>query len=110
MYVDCMNLDDLQRTLIAAAKAHPPPAAVPYAFERRIMARLQNLGVADNWAFWASALWRAAAPCVALALVLATWSFLSGPVNSSGLDVSQDFENTVLAAATLDQTPADPLR
>jgi hypothetical protein len=105
-----MNLDDLQRKLIAAARANPPPAAVPYAFERRIMARLKDLGVADHWAFWGQALWRAAAPCVALALVLAAWSFLSGPGNSTGLDVSQDFENTVLAAATLDQPPADPLR
>jgi hypothetical protein len=105
-----MNLDELQRKLIAAARSHPPRSTVPYAFERRVINRLKSLGVADSWALWGKALWRAAAPCVALALVLAAWSFLSGPHNGNGTDLSQEFENTVLAAANLDQSPADPLR
>jgi hypothetical protein len=106
-----MNLDDLQRKLIAAARAHTPSSTVPYAFERRIMNRLKGLGVADFWGFWATALWRAAGPCVGLALVLAAWSFLSGPPSAPGPDLSQEFENTVLAAANVDQPPpAEPLR
>jgi len=105
-----MNLDDLQRKLIIAAQAHPPSESVPYAFEKRIIARIKGLGVTDNWAWWAGALWRAAAQCVVLALVLAAWSFLNAPGISSGSDVSQEFENTVLAAATVDQPPADALR
>ncbi len=105
-----MNLDELQRRLIAAAKAAPPSTAVPYAFERRVTARIRALGMPDYRALWARGLWRAAAPCVALALVVAALAFLSGSGGTSIPDVSQEFENTVLAAATLDQPPADSLR
>ena len=57
-----MNLAELERKLIAAARANPPSDRVPYAFEKRIMARLAARPVADGWALWARALWRAAAP------------------------------------------------
>jgi hypothetical protein len=102
-----MNLDDLQRKLIDAARAYPPRATVPYGFERRVINRVKCLAVIDFYGFWATALWRAAAPCVVVALVLAAWSFLAWPNNSSGLDLSQEFENTVLAAANLDQPPPE---
>ena len=105
-----MNVDNLHRKLIAAARAHSPSDAVPHAFERRIVAQIKSLATTDYWAFWARALWRAAAPCVVLALVLAAWSFLSGPANTTNGDISQDFENTVLAAAAMDQAPADSSR
>lgn len=104
-----MNLDDLQRKLIAAARANPPSEAVPYAFERRITARLRAMRV-DNWGIWAHALWRAAAPCIAITVLLAALSWLTAPGNSSSSDISQDFENTVLAAADLDQPPPESLR
>ncbi len=109
-YEGRMNLDTLQGKLIAAAKAHPPSEAVPFGFERRLMGRLKGLGVSDYWALWARGLWRAAAPCVALALVLAILAYLNGPGVSSMTDMSQEFDNTVLAAATLDQPAADSLR
>ena len=105
-----MNLDDLQHKLIAAARAHPPADTVPYAFERRISHQIKRLGTGDLWGLWANALWRAAAPCVGLALVLAAWSLLSEPKAASGLDVSQAFENTVFAAASVDQLPPEPPR
>ena len=106
-----MNLDNLQSKLVAAARAHPPSDVVPYGFERRILNRLKTLGKPDYWAPWAQALWRAAAPCVGVALLLAAWSLLSTP-NSSNTspDISQQFENTVLAAATVDQAPVDQIR
>ena len=107
-----MNLDDLQRKLIAAARAHPPNDAVPLGFERRVLGTLKQMVPADYLTGWAHALWRAAAPCVGVALLLIAWSFLGGPnpaVTGSG-DLSQDFENTVLAAATAEQTPTDALR
>ena len=53
-----MNLAELERKLIAAARANPPSDRVPYAFEKRIMARLAAWPVADSWALWARALWR----------------------------------------------------
>ena len=37
---NAMNLAELERKLIAAARANPPSDRVPYAFEKRIMARL----------------------------------------------------------------------
>lgn len=107
-----MNLDDLQRKLIAAARAHPPNDAVPSGFERRVLGAWKQLVPADYLTCWAEALWRAAAPCVGVALLLIAWSFLNTPSSAvpGGSDLSQDFENTVLAAATVDQTPADALR
>src|SRR5258707_13669391 len=100
-----MNLAELHRKFITAARAHPPSDQVPYAFEKRIMARLRSRPVLDEWALWARALWRAAAPCVAVMLLLSAWSFLA-PGNTSGTDLPQAFDNTVLAAADPDQ-PAD---
>jgi hypothetical protein len=104
-----MNLDELQRRLISAARAHPPSDAVPYAFERRITALISSRAVVDHWALWGRALWRAAAPCIAITLLLAAWSLFTAHSTSPNSDVSQDFENTVLAAA-LDQPPIDSLR
>ena len=100
-----MNLAQLEQKLIAAARANPPSERVPYAFEKRILARLAARPAVDDWAMWARALWRAAAPCVAITLLLGAWSFFSqgsAPVN----DLSQDLEQTLLAAVDQDQ-PAD---
>jgi len=112
MYAGRMNVDDIQRHVIAAARANPPSDRVPYGFERRVMNRVLGVKAADAWAHWAAALWRAAAPCVAVALLLAVWSMLDGSGNGSGTssDVSQQFENMVLAGATIDQVPSEPLR
>jgi len=101
-----MKLDQLHQKLIAAARANPPSDRVPLAFEKRIMARLPARHVLDEWALWSRALWRAAAPCVAIMLLLSAWTFFApnGAVPSN--DLSQDFENTLLAAVDQDQ-PAD---
>jgi len=92
-----MNLAELERKLIAAARATPPNDRVPYAFEKRIMAHLAVRPVLDGWAQWGKALWRAAAPCVAIVLLLSVWTIFS-PASGSSTDLSQDFENTLLAA------------
>src|SRR5713101_2070252 len=99
-----MNVDELRRKLIAAARANPPSDHVPYAFEKRILARLTARPALDHWAVWARALWFAAAPCVAVMLLLSAWSFFGQPANPTSSDLSQEFENTVLAA--VDQEPA----
>ena len=97
-----MNLDDLQRKMIKVARAYPPTDRVPYGFERRIMDRLKDHPVLDQWAFWAQALWRATAPCIAVVLLITAWSLLSpAPPNANPpqtMDVAQDLENTVFAA------------
>jgi|SRR6516162_8912845 hypothetical protein len=103
-----MDLAELQRKLMAAARAHPPEDGVPYAFEQRILARLQAWPAPEDWAaFWSRALWRAAAPCVAIMVLLGAWAWFASATNGSNTDLSQDIENTVLAAA--DQEPAADL-
>ncbi len=103
-----MNLDEHWRNLISIARMNPPDDRVPYAFEKRVMARLRAFTPFDLWGFWAWALWRATAPCVAIALLLAAWNLFAPPItpppgNGNGsFDVAQEFENTVLAAAEQD--------
>ena len=98
-----MNLAELERKLIAAARANPPGDRVPYAFEKRIMARLASQPVADGWALWSRALWQAAAPCAAIMLALGAWSWLEPQANPSTTDLSQELEQTLLAAVDQDQ-------
>src|SRR5437660_10987320 len=99
-----MNITELHRKLIAAARAQVPNEAVPYAFEKRIMARLASARAVDVWAVWASALWRAAVPCVAITLVLTAWTFFASQSASNSTDLSQDLDNTLLTAAVQDQS------
>ncbi|MCX6922417.1 MAG: hypothetical protein NT154_04265 [Verrucomicrobia bacterium] len=104
-----MKLDQLQRKLIAAARINSPSDRVPYAFEKRIMACLAARQLVDHWELWARALWRAAALCVTIMVLLGAWSLFTPPGTASGTDLSQDLEQTLLAAADLDQ-PADSTR
>ena|SRR5438552_16955088 len=97
-----MNLAELHRKLIAAAKTDLPNDRVPFAFEKRIMASLRAYARPDPSAFWARALWCAAAPCVAITLLLGAWTAFGPASGRSSSDLSQDFENTILAAATQD--------
>lgn len=104
-----MNLAKLERKLIAAARGNLPSDQVPYTFEKRIMARLAARPVVDEWALWARALWRAAASCVAIMLLLGAWSFFVPPTSASANDLSQELEQTLLAAVDQDQ-PTDSTR
>lgn len=105
-----MNLDELQTKLIAVARAQQPSVSVPYAFERRITARLKSLAAVDYWALWGHALWRAVAPCVAITLLLAAWSLFNTSGKPARANLSQDFDNTVLAATGLDQSALDSVQ
>ena len=107
-----MDLNELRNKLIAAARGQKPSTGVPYGFERRIAARIRGLATAsvDHWALWSRALWRASAPCIAITILLAVWSLLGMANKPSGGDLSQELENTVLAAADVDQPPPETLR
>jgi hypothetical protein len=93
-----MNLTDLQRKLIAVARANPPSDRVPLAFEKRILALIATGPVLDRWAPWARALWCAAAPCVAI-MLFSAWAVLNNSAgnNTPSTDLSQQFDNTLLA-------------
>jgi anti-sigma-K factor RskA len=103
-----MNLPELQKKLIAAARLQPPDDRVPYAFEKRIMAQLAARSVTDHWVFWARGLWRAAAACVAVAVVFGAVSLLKPAAPDNSNDLSQDFENTLLASADLPDNSSPP--
>jgi anti-sigma-K factor RskA len=95
-----MKIDELQKKLTAAARMQAPDDRVPYAFEKRIVALVKARGAVDRWAFWAQGLWRAAVMCVAVAAVVSAVSyFVLSPAPDSAGDLSQEFENTLLASA-----------
>jgi hypothetical protein len=101
-----MNLAELQEKLIAAARLNPPDDRVPYAFEKRITALIAARSAADRWLFWTRGLWRAAASCVAVAVVCGAVSFFVPATADNSKDLSQDFENTLLAS--VDQADVAP--
>jgi hypothetical protein len=107
-----MNLTDLQQVLIMAARRDLPSEAVPYAFEKRIMARIANSThsqAVEALSMWAGGLWRAAVPCSAIMVLLCAWSMISSHniSSSNSSDFSQEIENTLLAAADQESQPAN---
>ena len=100
-----MNLDELQKKLTAAARLQAPDDRVPYKFEKRIMALIAERAVVSGRLLWARGLWRAAVSCVVLALVCGTVALFTPDTHDSGNDLSQDFENTLLASADVDDSP-----
>ena len=92
-----MNLAEMQKKLLTAARADRPSDAVPYAFEKRIMARIASLTVVDPLMLWNRILWRATAPCVAIMVLLSAWTMLSGHRRGSTEALAADLENTMLA-------------
>lgn len=103
-----MNLEPLQKKLLAAAKANPPADHVPLAFEKRVLAHLVVKSPVDLTILWSRALWRATVPCLAFMLVLTGLALLpTGSNNATATTVttaaSDDlptvFEQTLLASA-----------
>jgi len=97
-----MNIVELQKKLIAAARVNVPTDRVPYAFEKRVTALLASRVAPDNMAIWVRGLWRAAVSCAALSLLLGAGLFLSATTTATSNDLSQSFERTLLAS--FDQT------
>ena len=93
-----MKMRELHEKLIAAARKMPADDRVPYAFEKRIMERLRKPAQADHWSVWGQALWRAAAPCVAIMLLFTAWTVLSPSAAPTDGDIGQELENTVMAS------------
>ena len=101
-----MNIAELQQKLTAAARLQTPDDRVPYAFEKRIMALVAERAVDSGRRIWARGLWRAAVSCVALAALCGTVSFFTPAAADNNNDLSQDFENTLLAS--VDQADTAP--
>lgn len=106
-----MNLESLQKKLLAAAKANPPADRVPWAFEQRVRAQLSAKPVMDLAAWWSRALWRATVPCLALTLVMIGLEIFSASAGKTTTptgnlvtmaateDLPTAFEQTLLASA-----------
>ncbi|HEV2696273.1 MAG TPA: hypothetical protein VG347_25535 [Verrucomicrobiae bacterium] len=101
-----MNLAELQRKLVAAARLQQPDDRVPYAFEKRITALIAERSATAWRVQWMRGLWRATVSCVAVAVVCGTVSLFTPDSNDGGNDLSQDFENTLLAS--VDQGDSTP--
>jgi hypothetical protein len=101
-----MNFAELERKLTAAARLQPADDRVPYAFEKRIMALLAERAAVSGRVLWARGLWRAAVSCVVLAAISGAISFFTPVVPDNSNDLSQDFENTLLAS--VDQADSTP--
>ena len=101
-----MNPAELGQKLIHAARSCPPSDHVPYGFEKRIVALLRPRPVLDHCAFWARALSRGAVACVVVMLLLVAFAVFDAGAPAPTNDLSQDFENTMLAAVDQDTDPA----
>jgi hypothetical protein len=94
-----MNLNELQKKLIAAARADVPVDHVPYAFEKRVSALLASRVAPQALDAWVTGLWRAAVSCVGVALVCGMLAlFAPASANASSDDLSQNLDNTLLSS------------
>jgi len=90
-----MNLAELQKILLASARANPPSDDVPYAFEKRVMALLPAKPALDILANWNRTLWQAAAPCVALMLLFGVWTRVAQNADNSRETLAADLESSL---------------
>jgi hypothetical protein len=93
-----LNLANLHKRLIAVARANPPSDQVPYAFEKRILARLASLPAVDEWAGWVRALWCSACVCAVIAMSLGVWFSMSSNESELGAGFCRDLEQTIFAS------------
>lgn len=92
-----MNTEILLKKLMAAARKNKPSENVPYAFEKRIMARIAELSVYDSITVWSQMLWRAAAPCIIIMILACLWAVASSQYNVRIDNPSEAFELVVLS-------------
>jgi hypothetical protein len=93
-----MNIAELQKKLVAAARTEVLDDRVPYAFEKRITALLASRVAPQNMDLWVRGLWRAALSCVAVAMLCGAWTLFTPSASAGSDDLSQNFESTLLAS------------
>jgi len=99
-----MNLDNLHKKLIAAARANPPGDQVPYAFEKRVMAALRSRTAPDEWAGWIRGLWCSAGVCAAIAVLFGVWTAMPSGEPELGASFCHDLEQTIFASSDAENT------
>ena len=98
-----MKAEEMRQRLLTAGRLHPPADQVPFAFERRIMARLGSSKPLDPWSLWNRILWRIAAPCVALTLVAGAFNWLGHAETQTTENLIQELETVVYAPLSTTQ-------
>jgi len=93
-----MNIAELQKKLVAAARAEAPDDRVPLAFEKRVTALIASRLAPQNLDLWVRGLWRAAISCVAIAMLCGAWTLFTPSASAGSNDLSQNFESTLLAS------------
>jgi hypothetical protein len=93
-----MNLAELQKKLIAAAKTEVLDDRIPYAFEKRVTALIVSRVAPQNLDLWVRGLWRAAISCVAVAILCGAWTCFTPASSTNTDDLSQNLESTLLAS------------
>ena len=91
-----MKAKEFQQQLVEAARKLPDNDRVPYAFEKRIMARLKSAPQPDALSIWARGLWQASVPCLTLMIAVSTWSIMNASDISSEDPLVVDLELTML--------------
>jgi len=71
---------------------------VPYAFEKRIMARLTAPLKVDEWALCGRWLWRAVTPCMSVMAALGVWVLATMQPEPESQNLEQAIENTLLSS------------
>jgi hypothetical protein len=90
------DLRQLQHKLLEAGRLDRPSDSVPYAFEKRVMARIRALPKLDDRALWNRVLWQAVAPSLAAVFLLGAIAYWDSG-HRSGSTLEADLEDTVLA-------------
>ena len=93
-----MNLENLHNKLITAARATPADDRVPYAFEKRVMARLAESVRVDLLGAWSAALWRGALACLVVTMLSGGW-MLWTETHSDTPEFAHEFSAAVFASA-----------
>lgn len=93
-----MNLENLHKKLISAARAIPADDRVPYAFEKRVMARLADSLRVDLLGAWSAALWRGALACLVVTLLSGAW-MLWTETHPDSPEFAHEFSAAVFASA-----------
>ena len=88
--------DLLRRKLLAAARHHAPREHVPYAFEQRILARLESDSKVDALAWWSRHLWQGAVACVLLSIIATAIAF--APFRGASAHVVEQLDETLLVS------------
>lgn len=92
-----MSYELLLKKLVNAAKRNKPSDNVPYAFEKRIMARIYELKANDTATLWAQLLWRAVKPCLLVMIIACLIALFTQMQNGFEENPSKEFETAVLA-------------